>query len=57
MLGVGGGTIGPGSSVIVIHPCSHLQVQGLLENRDSVSSPEKVAAGYDSHKTGMSKCG
>lgn len=57
MLGVGGGTIGPGSSVIVTHLCSYLQVQGLLENRDSVSSPEKVAASYDSHKTGMSKCG
>ncbi|XP_059944239.1 lysine-specific demethylase 5D-like isoform X6 [Mesoplodon densirostris] len=29
------------------------KVQGLLENRDSVSSPEKVAAGYDSHKTDL----
>ncbi|XP_067580848.1 lysine-specific demethylase 5D-like isoform X3 [Pseudorca crassidens] len=29
------------------------KVQGLLENRDSVSSPEKVAASYDSHKTDL----
>uniref|UniRef100_A0A8C0I7B0 Lysine demethylase 5D n=1 Tax=Balaenoptera musculus TaxID=9771 RepID=A0A8C0I7B0_BALMU len=28
-------------------------VQGLLENRDSVSSPEKVAAGYDLYKTDL----
>ncbi|XP_036697123.1 lysine-specific demethylase 5D-like [Balaenoptera musculus] len=29
------------------------KVQGLLENRDSVSSPEKVAAGYDLYKTDL----
>lgn len=52
-----GGRIGTRSSVSRHHSCSAWQVQGLLENGDTITSPEKVAPGEGSGKRGRSRCG
>lgn len=53
--GFRGEKIRPSNSVTLTHSCSPWQAQGLLENGDGVTSPEKVEEG--SGKRGRSRCG